>query len=645
MHFYEVWVADIGYHKQAPLTYCALQPLRLGGLVEVSLKSKTVLGFVTKEIKTQPKFAVKEITRSFNDIVLPVELRHLHTWLLQYYPAPSGQITGLFLPKNIPKKYTVPPENTSAVQPATLPPLTKEQSAALKKIASTKNGTVLLHGDTGTGKTRVYTELAAQALRHNKSAIILTPEIGLTPQLLQTLQATFGTQVIVTHSKLTDAERRQVWLKIIHTARPYIIIGPRSALFLPVKSLGLIVVDEAHDSSYKQEQSPNYIATRVAAKLSQLHNSLCVYGTATPLVADYYMFAAHNVPIIRMSEPISETIKQPKITVIDRTKSDSFKRSWLFSTELLEGIAETKTRNLSSLIFLNRRGTARLIVCNNCGWQANCPNCDLPLTYHQDHHDLRCHVCGFSAAPPLACPECQNTDIQFKAAGTKALEAELQKHFPELIIKRFDSDTASEATLEKQYEAIKRGDVDIIIGTQIIAKGLDLPQLGLVGIPFADSSLYIPDFTADEQTFHLLSQVMGRVGRTAHQTHIIVQSFNPKHPIMKTALNRDWDSFYNTQLAERKQFQFPPFRYLLQLSYSAARETTAQKAATTLAQQIKERHPSITILGPTPKFHRKTNNTYNWQIILKAQKRHELLQVIHELPPKWRHNIDPVNLL
>lgn len=635
----------MGYHKSSPLTYSASQPLLKGALVEVSLKSKTVLGFVAKELKTKPKFAVKEIARSFNDIVLSPELRKLHAWLMEYYPAPSGQITGLFLPRNIPQKYSVESLQHSETHPANLPPLTPEQAAALAQLSKAKNGTALLHGDTGTGKTRIYIELAQKALANHKSAIILTPEIGLTPQLLETFQNTFGKQVIVTHSKLTEAERRQLWLRVAINNQPYIIIGPRSALFLPLQSVGLIVLDEAHDSSYKQEQSPNYIATRVAAKLAQLHNVLCMYGTATPLVADYYMFAAHRVPIIRMSKPISKAIKTPHIEVIDRTQSEHFKRSWLFSEQLLEGIAATKAKGLSSLIFLNRRGTARLIVCNNCGWQASCPNCDLPLTYHQDHHDLRCHVCGFSTPPPLSCPECQNTDIQFKAAGTKALESELYKHFPDLVIKRFDSDTTSESTIEQLYENIKRGEVDIIIGTQIVTKGLDLPRLGLVGIPFADSSLYIPDFTADEQTFHLLSQVMGRVGRTEHQTQIIVQSFNPKHPIMKTALARDWDKFYNDQLLERKQFEFPPYRYLLQLSYSAARETTAKKAADALAEQIQKTHPAVTILGPTPRFHRKTNNTYHWQLIIKAKQRSELLNIIKELPPMWRYNIDPTNLL
>ncbi len=564
---------------------------------------------------------------------------------MSYYPAPSGQITGLFLPKSIPQKYELETPETHQMHQTQLPPLTTEQTAALTQITKQDTGAVLLHGNTGTGKTRVYIELAKNALAKGQSAIILTPEIGLTPQLLQTFQATFGKQVLVTHSKLTDAERRRLWLQVATSSQPHIIIGPRSALFLPLKTVGLIVLDEAHDSSYKQEQSPNYVATRVAAKLAQLHKTLCVYGTATPLVADYFMFDAHKVPIIRMSEPISKAIKIPVIEVIDRTKSEHFRRSWLFSEQLLEAIAHTKSSGLSSLIFLNRRGTARSIVCNNCSWQASCPNCDLPLTYHQDHHDLRCHVCGFNTAPPLSCPECQNTDIQFKAAGTKALETELQKYFPDLVIKRFDSDTTSDNTIEQLYETIKRGDVDIIIGTQIVTKGLDLPRLGFVGIPFADSSLYIPDFTADEQTFHLLSQVMGRVGRSEHQTQIIVQSFNPQHPVMQTALARDWNNFYNNQLLERKQFQFPPYYYLLQLSYSAARESTAQKAAQALKEQIKNDHPIVTILGPTPRFHRKTNNTYNWQLIIKAKQRSQLLEIIKLLPPKWRHNIDPTNLL
>ncbi len=643
MPFYKVWVSSAQYHKPEPLTYSSSKQLKAGEVVEVSLQKKQVIGFVSSETN-RPTFVAKEIIRSI-DFYLPTQHIELFAWLMRYYPAPSGQTVQLFLPSQLPKTISDHKTNLVSTKPLALPPLTAEQKNAISIIKKQRTGSVLLHGDTGTGKTRVYIELAKKTLSEGKSAIILTPEIGLTPQLEKTFRDEFGDLVVTSHSHLTNAQRRDIWIDLAANKTPRVIIGPRSALFLPVHKIGLIVVDEAHDNSYKQEQAPHYQTTRVAAKLAQLNKCICLFGTATPLIADYHSLQKNNVPIIRMTKFVTKDVKAPDITVLDRTKKEEFTSSWLFSDTLIKAIEEAKQNNLTSLIFLNRRGTARIMLCQNCSWQADCPNCDLPLTYHSDSHGLRCHVCGFSQTPPLACPVCDSTELSFHAAGTKALEDELARLFPGFSLLRVDSDSTNDNRLEKQYKNIAEGKVDILIGTQMITKGLDLANLGVVGIPFADSSLYLPDFTADEQTYHLLAQVIGRVGRTAQKTRVIIQTYQPKQPVILAAKNKDWDIFYNNQLEQRRAFGYPPFTYLLQITASRKQEATLRSAGQKLVNSIGAKWPDVTILGPSPRFHRKARGDYQWQIIVKANKRESLVEISKSLPAGWRYNLDPVTLL
>ena len=644
MHYYEVWPSDQSYHKNEPLTYHQEQELKRGQVVEVSIKQKTCTGFITRETK-KPPYKTKALTRVIDSSIIPTETIDLFDWLRTYYPAPSGQICQLFTPKNLPKiqPQTKDPGATNNTQ--TMPPLTPAQQKALQQIKKTNPTTSLLHGDTGTGKTRIYAELAKEQLTKNKSVVILTPEIGLTPQLLAYFKEYFGSRVIVTHSKLTPAQRRDIWQKVASSTEPYVVIGPRSALFLPHKSLGLIVIDEAHDGSYKQEQAPHYNATRVAAKLASLHSCACVLGTATPPVSDYFALDSRKNPIIRLKEPVHENIKPPSITVVDRTNKENFSQSSLLSSQLIEQIKQTHSQGLMSLLFLNRRGTARNISCQSCGWIATCPRCDLPLTYHHDKHILRCHTCSHSEQPPLQCPECHSTELLYKTAGTKALVQEVERLFPNLKIKKFDSDDEIAEQLHTHYDNLKKGNFDVIIGTQMLAKGLDLPKLGLVGIPFADTSLYLPDYTADEQTYQQLSQVIGRVGRTENSTKAVLQSYNPDHPAIQAAIHKDWESFYKNELAERKQFHYPPYRYLLRLIVSKKTEQGAQRAATNVYKSLQESQRSVEILPPAPRFHAKSHGNYHWQILIKAKDRNKLLKIYRVLPPGWRYDIDPISLL
>lgn len=644
MKYYEVMVSSQRYHGQEPLTYSSEQPLEIGTVITVPLQRQNVLGIVSSEV-AQPTFATKSVSKVITERPLPYPLIQLHEWLKQYYPAPVGLITQLFLPSSLAatsRKKSA--ENSKEKTPATLPTLTEEQKQVLSAINS-GDGSFLLHGDTGTGKTRVYLELAKVNLETGKSALVLTPEIGLTPQLAQTFEATFPGQVIIIHSTQTPAERRNSWRAILTAEQPVVVIGPRSALFAPIHDLGVIIIDEAHDSAYKQEQMPYYQTSRVAARLADFHQAKLVLGTATPLVHDYYAFKAKELPILRMETPAIEGISETVTTVVDLKDRTNFSRSPWLSNQLISEIEATLNEGSQSLVFLNRRGTARLVLCQSCGWQATCPRCDLPLTYHGDHHHLRCHTCGYTTETPPACPDCQSTDIQFKSVGTKTIVDEVTRLFPKAAIQRFDSDTKKSERLELHYDAIRDGKVDILVGTQMLSKGLDLPRLAVVGVVVADTSLYFPDYTAEERTFQMLRQVIGRVGRGHRNGHVVVQTYYSDSPTIQAAVTRDYQRFYEAQLAERQLYRFPPHYFVLKVGIERAAQATARKAAQDLAENILREGLAIEMIGPSPAFVEKSFNRYRWQVIIKAKQRGELIRIISLLPQNCNYDIDPANLL
>lgn len=644
MKYVEVLVAEGTYHGKDALTYSVQEALQPGTVVSVPLRSKQVLGIV-RSSAGKPKFAVKPVEAIFSLPPLPKETFALIEWLTEYYPAPFGAIVQLFLPNSLLNKHVAAPMPLASVQsPEPLPPLTTEQQAALDQIAGA--GSLILHGETGSGKTRIYIELAAKALAHKRSAIILTPEIGLTSQLAEAFREQFGEQVIVVHSQLTEVARQKAWLQILRSDQPRIVIGPRSALFSPLRDLGLIVIDEAHENAYKQDQAPHYHANRVAAQLGRLKRAPVVLGSATPPVVDYFVAEQKKRPIIRMRE-LARASEQhhTDTTVVDLKDRTQFSKSAYLSKPLLTAVAQTLAKKEQVLLFLNRRGTARLIFCENCGWQAVCPHCDLPLVYHGDDHTMRCHTCSFKQTAVSSCPSCGNPSIIFKAVGTKAIAGEIAAHFPQARVQRFDTDNKRGERIEEHYGAVKNGDVDIIVGTQTLAKGLDLPNLGMVGVIAADTSLYLPDYNSEERTYQLLAQVLGRVGRGHRATHAVIQTYNPKSPLIKAVLARDWQRFYYKELRERETFLFPPFCYVLKLSCRRASIAGAQKAATSLANQLKDGGYKIIVEGPAPAFHEKSGDKYQWQLIAKAKNRGELLRVIPNLPSGWSYDIDPTNLL
>lgn len=648
MNYYEVLVATMAYHGDEALTYSADTELSAGSIVHVSLRNKTVLGIVLRKV-SKPSFEAKPITSVSPYPPVPPESLQLLEWLRAYYPAPFGAIVRQFVPpttaerKTKHEEHSDTPFNVSASALSELPELSTDQKHALNTIAGP--GTFLLHGITGSGKSRVYIELTARTLAANKSAIVLTPEIGLTAQLTQTFRSSFPDRVYVLHSQLTAAQRRDIWHKVLASTEPLVVIGPRSALFSPVRNIGLIVLDEAHDNAYKNESAPTYLAGRVAAKLASLHGATLVLGSATPDVEDYYLATAKNRPIVAMQN-LARRADTPVTThMVDMKKAENFSRSRLLSDTLLAAISNALERGEQSLLFLNRRGTANVVLCNVCGWQSLCPNCDLSLTYHGDAHELRCHACGYKSGLPTSCPVCGNTDILFKSIGTKAVVEAVQKLYPAARIKRFDTDVTKAERIEQNISSIQAGEVDIIVGTQMVGKGLDLPKLAVVGIINADSSLLIPDYTAAEQTYQLISQVAGRVGRGHRAGAVVVQTYDPENTTLLAAVRRQWDSFYASELTERKAFHFPPFTYLLKLRVLRATSKSAEKAAEDLADTLRTQYPGLIVDGPAPSFHPRERSKYSWQLLIKSPNRPVLTRIIADLPSGWGYDIDPTNLL
>ncbi len=643
MNYFEVLVASSKYHGDKPLVYSYDGTLKNGSIVIAPLKNQLCPAIVLGR-SLKPDYKVKPLEHVVGNLVLPRQCLELIEWLGQYYPAPIGNIATQFIPTSIVVKSEAKQVVPKTFAAKKLQPLTAEQEKVLGNTKG-KSGFFLLHGDTGSGKTRVYIELAKEKLDRGQSVLILTPEIGLTAQLVADFERSLGQKVLVMHSKMSEAKRRLVWLEVYHL-KSVVLIGPRSALFAPFDSLGLIVVDEAHDSSYKQEQSPYYNGVRVASQLAKIHGAQVIMGSATPSLTDYYIAKTKHLPILRMSQPaIASSHPRLEIEIVNLRDRTNLTRNGYISDSLLMSIDEALKSGSQSLIFLNRRGTARVILCQNCGWQALCPNCDLPLTYHGDSFSLLCHSCGYKSKAPSSCPVCASADIIFRSIGTKSIVDMLQKTFPDALIKRFDTDNTKLERLEHHYENLAKGKVDIIVGTQMITKGLDLPNLGLVGIINADSSLSFPDYTAQEQTFQMINQVVGRVGRGHQAGKVVVQTYSPDSHTIKSASTKDWQSFYDEQLKQREKYLFPPFCYLLKLSCTRKSQLSAKSAGEKLVEIINNMGLKVRVQGPSPGFWEKSAKGYTWQVVVKAKNRSDLITIVKALPSGWIYDLDPSNLL
>lgn len=650
MYYYQVWVASSSYKGNKPLTYSHDSLLKNGLLVAVPLQKKRCTGLIAERV-AKPNFSTLAIRAILTEVPVPNRLLKLIDWLKAYYPGSSGDIMQACLPSSLSQLAAgklpadTPTATTDTPPEPPLPAITAEQKAAVNKLKRLPAGSFLLHGFPGSGKTRVYLEYAKYVWEKGQSSLIMTAEIGLIPQIEKTFRSVFGENVVIFHSNLTPAQRRDAWLQILHAKGPQIIIGPRSALFMPFKKLGLVVMDEAHESAYKQDQAPRYQASRVAAQLARIHGAVFIMGSGTPLVADYYAYEQKKLPIVEMPSMAMKEAIAPEVITVPLGERDQFSRSPYLSKPMIEAVGAALQSHEQSLIYLNRRGSARMILCQDSGWQALCPKCDAPYVYHGDLRLMLCHICGRKQSAPTSCPECKSTNIVFRSIGTKSLVDEVKRLFPEASISRFDTDNKKHERLESLYEDVLSGKIDILVGTQLLGKGLDLPRLSVVGVVQADTSLSIPDYTADEKTYQQLVQIIGRVGRGHRKGTVVIQSRKPSNPAIQAAIKADYRLFYEQELLSRQKFRFPPFYYLLKLSCHRSSPKGAEKAATELKKSLSSRHTAIEIVGPSPSFHEKRAGTYYWQLIIKSRQRNRLIEVIEQLPSGWTHDIDPANLL
>ncbi len=542
MHYYEVAPNKIVRHTSATFTYAYETELPVGQIVVIEVGKQKLTGIVTKSVP-KPAYDTKQITSIVENTALPTPLVELAFWMSNYYATHLATVLQSILPRGLTTKRRVREASPHvSSRSRTNYVFTPAQTEAIDTISSMPPGSALLHGVTGSGKTGVYIEAAARTIADGKSVILLVPEIALTSQLVDEFSHHFS-DIILTHSKQTEAERHIAWQTALTAATPRIAIGPRSALFLPLKHIGLIIIDEAHEPSFKQEQSPRYSALRAASMLANYHSGKLILGSATPLIADYYVAEHYNKPIITMNEKARQDAVAPDVQLVDMTKRTHFKKHRFLSDTLLVRMEETFERGDQALIFHNRRGSASTTLCENCGWAAICPRCFIPFTLHADQHLLHCHICNTQENVPTSCPECGSTDIIHKGIGTKLIESELRKLFPKKTIARFDGDTESGESVDQRYKELYNGDIDIIIGTQVIAKGLDLPKLRTVGVIQADAGLSLPDYSSSERTFQLLAQVVGRVGRSHHKTSVVIQSYQPTHPAVVDGIKQDYDTF------------------------------------------------------------------------------------------------------
>lgn len=643
-YFYLIAPLGVIRAAEAYFTYHSTTPLATGTLVRISIGSKETNGLVVQAVKEKPNFKTKAIKNVITPHPLPQQLIKLTLWLADYYATHLGIVLQTVLPAGLHKDRRKQSKSIQyPIRKRSKIVLNNDQLHVLKIITSGSANSFLLHGVTGSGKTQIYIEAAKNQARQGKSTIILVPEIALTPQLVGEFANHFS-RLLITHSQMTEAERHKVWLNALTpNQEPLVVIGPRSALFMPLNTIGLIVVDECHEPSYKQELSPRYSALRAASVLAKAHGAKLIFGSATPSVVDYYLAQTKKYPILKLPKPVS-TAQKVDISIVDYKHRVNFRKHRFLSDVLIQSITNALNNGQQTLLFHNRRGTAPTSICLNCGWLAECPTCFLPLTLHADSHELKCHVCSYKQMVSPNCPQCLEPTIAFKGIGTKLIEAEITKLFPKARIARFDADTDVDQALHNQYQAVYDGQVDILIGTQMIAKGLDLPKLVLVGVIQADSGLIIPDYQADERVFQLLYQVIGRVGRGHTEGRVIIQTFQPNNAVIRAAIQKDYLSFYQTELNKRSRGHFPPFRYLLKLTCRYKTENGAIKAARTLHHQL-QAIPDIEVLGPSPAFYERLGGGYRWQLLVKAKKRSDLTAIAHSLPQGWQFDLDPASLL
>lgn len=506
----------------------------------------------------------------------------------------------------------------------------------------------LLHGVTGSGKTEIYLRAIEMCLAQGRQAVVLVPEIALTPQTIRRFAARFPGRVTVWHSEMGDGERFDVWRRV-RTNHPaaQVVVGSRSALFLPFPQLGLIAVDEEHEPSYKQERTPRYHARAVALELGRVTGATVLLGSATPALESYYAARRGELALLALPQRIKAEL--PRVTVVDMRQELRMGNRSMFSRRLAQGLQRVLAHGEQAILYLNRRGSATFVLCRDCGYVATCAKCASPLTFHGEG-DLVCHQCSRRYPAPVVCPECGSKRIRFFGAGTERVEEAVKLEFPTARTLRWDRDvTGAKGSHDAILTKFVRHEADVLIGTQMIAKGLDLPLVTLVGAIAADVGMFLPDFRSSERTFQLLTQVAGRAGRSELGGEVVVQTYHPDHYAIQAASEHDYEGFYREEMAFRRQQAYPPLRRLARLVYHHGQRARVQAEAEALAATLRGEIAAgqladTDLIGPAPCFFTRQRGEWRWQILVRGPEPAALLRRV-ALGPGWRVDVDPVDVL
>ncbi|MEY8751316.1 primosomal protein N' [Alkalicoccobacillus gibsonii] len=514
-------------------------------------------------------------------------------------------------------------------------PLTDEQQQAFSSIKQsideTKSETFLLHGVTGSGKTEIYLQTIDLVLKQGKEAIMLVPEISLTPQIVSRFKSRFGDQVAVLHSGLSVGEKYDEWRKI-HRSEVKVVVGARSAVFAPFKHLGLIIMDEEHEMSYKQEDMPRYHTKEVAIERSQYHGCPVILGSATPSLETFARAQKGVYTLLSLKHRVNNR-PMPSVDIVDMREELRAGNRSMFSVALMEALKLRLERGEQSVLFLNRRGYSTFVMCRDCGYVPQCEHCDISLTYHRSNHSLKCHYCGHEEAMPIKCPECQSEHIRFFGSGTQKVEEELARVLPEARVIRMDVDTTrTKGSHQQLLDAFGKGEADILLGTQMIAKGLDFPNITLVGVLAADTMLHIPDFRSAERTFQLMEQVSGRAGRHERPGEVLLQSYTPDHYSIQLVKTHDFETFYQTEMIQRKVGEYPPYRFMALVTISDPDLPNVIEKSQKITDFLKRTLSQETvILGPVVSPIARIKDRYRYQCMIKYKNEPKLIEALQQI--------------
>lgn len=601
---------------QAAKEFEQLEEIRLG--LRKGAKKKEQLLYYLQRLGTEKVTAVKEMKELGFSTALLNEA------------AKNGWLT--FIEK---EAYRDPFANQTFEKTTALS-LNAEQQVAvetiLQSVQEQQSQTYLLEGITGSGKTEVYLQVIAEVLNQGKTAIMLVPEISLTPQMVQRFKSRFGEHVAVMHSGLSQGEKYDEWRKI-ERGEAEVVVGARSAIFAPIENIGVIIVDEEHEASYKQEETPRYHARDLAIWRSEYHHCPVVLGSATPSLESRARAQKNVYQRLRLTQRANQAATLPTIDVVDMRQEVENGNVSSFSMSLQEKLQERLEKNEQSVLLLNRRGYSSFVMCRDCGYVLPCPNCDISLTLHMDSKTMKCHYCGHEERIPYRCPNCGQDKIRYYGTGTQKVEEELQTLLPDSRILRMDVDTTRrKGAHEKILRTFGEGQADILLGTQMIAKGLDFPNVTLVGVLNADTALNLPDFRSSERTFQLLTQVSGRAGRAEKTGEVIIQSFNPEHYAIQLAKAQDYEDFYTKEMYIRHRGDYPPYYFTVQITASHPEENEAAKQMFQIATKLKQGlSPQAILLGPTPNAIMRVNNRYFYQVIIKYKQEPMLQPLLKEI--------------